>query len=92
MLTSDAFWLTLTNILLGAGVAICILIAVLGEICQALLGVKKRRFYRAELDHDMQEMFATTAPLAGPTEETKPGCVMLQKLCRICQRLFHRSK
>ena len=56
------FWLTVTNIALGAFVVICFLVVVAGLICEALRGPRKRRSDRAEVDHDMHEMFGFPQP------------------------------
>ena len=51
------FWLTLTNMLLGAAVAVCLLLPVAGWLCRELCERVKRRSYKTELEHDMEEMF-----------------------------------
>jgi hypothetical protein len=54
----SAFWLTLTNILLGTLVVLAFLVVLLGTLCGIVSQRKKRGGYEAELDHDMREMFA----------------------------------
>ena len=60
----NTFWLTLTNILLGALVILGFLIVLLGTLCEIVSKLKKRSSFQAELNHDMQEMFAGASPLA----------------------------
>ena len=56
------FWLTVTNIALGAFVVICFLVIAAGVLCEVLQGPRKRRSDRAELNHDMHEMFGFPQP------------------------------
>jgi len=93
MLRSETFWLTLTNILLGAALIVCVLILVLGDICDALSAVRKRRSYRVELNHDMREIFAATPARVATLGDgsAKPAHRLLEALCRICRRLVHRT-
>ena len=69
---SDSFWLTLTNIMMGVALLVCVLIAVLGTLSQTLSNAKKRRSYRAELNHDMQEMFPVGLPPLAVTRTPRP--------------------
>jgi hypothetical protein len=56
----ETFWLTLTNIVLGVAVVLCLLIMALGVCCKALAKLKKDRSYDAELNRDMEEMFGSS--------------------------------
>ena len=56
------FWLTVTNIALGAFVVICFLVIAVGLLCEVLRRPRKRKSYRAELNHDMHEMFGFPHP------------------------------
>ncbi|MBZ5625773.1 MAG: hypothetical protein LAQ69_44845 [Acidobacteriia bacterium] len=79
------FWLSLTNALLGAAVVLCILVVVVGLLCGSVSILRKRRSYRAEMDHDMQELFGTPRPLAAHRPATgQPG--ILAHFCA-CVRL-----
>jgi hypothetical protein len=92
MARPDTFWLTLTNIVLGTLVVLCFLIIALGTLCETLSKLKKRRSYEAELNHDMQEMFAATrSPVAALRAEV-PSFVrkLLEAVCRIWRQLSHR--
>ena len=93
MFRPNPFWLTLTNIALGAVLVLCVLVIVLGTLCETLSNSKKRRSYRAELNHDMQEMFAGTVPHVAsvPAGRPRPTHGLLEPLCRIWRRLFHQS-
>ena len=51
------FWLTVTNITLGAFVVACFLVVAIGVLCGILRGSRQRKSDGAELDHDMHEMF-----------------------------------
>jgi hypothetical protein len=53
----ETFWISLTNILLGGAVVLCILVIVLGLIGGSLRLLRKRRSYQAELDRDLEEIF-----------------------------------
>ena len=92
MARPDTFWLTLTNIVLGALVVLCVLIMVLGTLCETLEELRRRRSYGDELDHDMQEMFAAPRRSAGALRTGL--CGRLQRLreaaCLIWRQLSHR--
>ena len=55
------FWLTVTNIVLGAAVVALILGVLTGALCEFVLKLKKRHAALAELDRDMQRMFGGLA-------------------------------
>lgn len=55
-----AFWLILTNILLGAAVLILILGVLTGVLCEAVAKWRRRRGVSAELDDDMRRLFHRT--------------------------------
>jgi len=65
MTVQNTSWLTLTNVLLGAAVVLCALFVALGASCELLAKLIKRKSYEAQLDHDMDEMFAS-APFHQP--------------------------
>jgi hypothetical protein len=74
------FWLSLTNALLGAAVVLCILVIVVGLLCGSASALRKRRHYRAEMDHDMEEIFGEPHPRAASRPATgQPG--MLAHFC-----------
>jgi hypothetical protein len=80
------FWLNLTNALLGAAVVLCILVIVVGLLCGSASALWKRRHYRAELNHDMQEIFGMPHPRAAPGPATsQPG--ILAHFCACVRRL-----
>ena len=58
----QTFWISLTNILLGGAVILCILVIVLGLIGGSLRLLRKRRSYQAELDRDLEEIFGMPHP------------------------------
>lgn len=60
----QSFWISLTNILLGGGVLLCILVMVLGLIGRSRQLLRERRSSRAELDRDLEEIFGK--PHSGP--------------------------
>lgn len=51
------FWLTAINILCGLLVFLALLYVASGPVWERLAKIRARRLYRAELDHDMLEMF-----------------------------------
>jgi hypothetical protein len=53
------FWLTVTNILLGAAVVGLTLAVATGVLCEFVARLKKRHNTSRELDRDMREMFQT---------------------------------
>jgi hypothetical protein len=62
----QTFWISLTNILLGGAVILCVLVIVLGLIGGSLRLLRKRRSYQAELDRDLEEIFGTPHPRPAP--------------------------
>jgi len=56
------FWLTVTNIALGAFVVACFLVVAIGLLCEILRRPRQRRSDRAELNHDMHVMFGFPQP------------------------------
>jgi hypothetical protein len=58
---ADTFWLTLTNIVLGALVILCVLVLITGTLCEMLSKLRRERTFEAELNHDMREMFPPVA-------------------------------
>ncbi len=58
----NTFWLSVANIVLGAAVLLCVLAVAVGAVCAVSLRVLHRRRYRAELNHDMAEMFGSHQP------------------------------
>jgi hypothetical protein len=52
-----AFWLTVTNIVLGLAVALAIVGVLTGTLCDMVANWKKRRRLNSELDRDMQHLF-----------------------------------
>jgi len=92
MAMPDTFWLTLTNIVLGVLVVLGLAITALGTLCGNLARLKKRRSYGAELDHDMQVMFAAAHPSATALNTEASGAVqkLLEALCRGWHRLSKR--
>lgn len=52
-----AFWLILTNILLGAAVLVLILGVLTGVLCEAVAKWRKRHAISAELDRDIERLF-----------------------------------
>jgi len=63
-------WLTITNLVLGGVVAVCVLIMAGGVAHEIIARVRKRRRYAAEIDHDMQLLnddHAFTVPGLGIT-------------------------
>ena len=88
MTVQNTSWLTLTNILLGAAVVLCALIVAVGACCGVLSELKKRRSYEAELDRDMDAMFALH-PAGTALHVTGTGSVhrLLQAICRACHRI-----
>ena len=94
MLRSGTFWLTLTNIVLGTLVALCVVIIALVSLCQVLSTWRKRRSSDAELDHDMREMFAPPhTPVAlHHTGHGRPISCPLEALCRLWRRLSCRHE
>ena len=93
MAKADSFWLTLTNIVLGAVVVLCVLMVALGGLCETLSNLKKRRSYTAELNHDMHEIFPGTVPPAAAlhNEGGKSTHRLLEAVCRTWRRLVHPS-
>lgn len=68
------FWLSLTNALLGAAVVLCFLVIVVGLLCGSASALRKRRHYRAEMDHDLEVIFGEPLPQAAPRPATgQPG-------------------
>ena len=55
------FWLTVTNIVLGAAVVVLMLGVLTGALCEFVVKLKKRHAAWAELDRDMQRMFGVLA-------------------------------
>lgn len=92
MVRPDTFWLTLTNIVLGALVVLCFLVIALGTLCETLSKRKKQRSFESELDHDMQEMFAATRSSVAVLRTEVPGCgrKLLEAVCRVWRRLSHQ--
>ncbi|HTP31403.1 MAG TPA: hypothetical protein VMJ75_04465 [Candidatus Acidoferrales bacterium] len=88
----NPFWLTLTNIILGAAVLLCLAVIALEVLCEARAHRKSWRSYDAELDHDMQEMFAASHPPVVFAHTTPPGASskLLESVCRHWRRLSHR--
>ena len=83
------FWLSLTNAALGAAVVLCILVIVVGLLCGSASTLWKRRHYRAEVNHDMQELFGMPHPHTAPRPATsQPG--ILAHFCA-CVRLVVAS-
>jgi hypothetical protein len=77
------FWLSLTNALLGAALVLCILVVVIGLLCGSISAVRRRRHYRAELDHDLQVLFGTPPQQCAPIQ---PG--ILAHLCACVKLVF----
>ena len=50
----DTTWLNLTNIVLGAVIALCALVMVGGVVHEFISRLRKRRRIEAELDRDMR--------------------------------------
>ena len=50
----DTVWLTITNIVLGAVAALCVVVMAGGIIHEAIARIRKRRRIEAEIDRDMQ--------------------------------------
>ena len=92
MAAPNTFWLTLTNIVLGALVVLCLVIMALETLCATVSKLKKRRSYGAELNHDMQEMFASAHPPVAAIHAAAPGSIskFLEAVCRIWRGLSHR--
>ena len=91
----DTRWLTATNILLGAFVAVCFVIIILGWICEAISSRRKRASYEAELNHDMEEMFGVVPPRGAAVgtvpsrKEIGPPQSRVGILARLCGCLGH---
>jgi hypothetical protein len=51
---SETYWLTVTNVILGGVVAVCVVIMVGGIAHEMIARVRKRRRIDAELDRDMR--------------------------------------
>jgi hypothetical protein len=92
MARPDTFWLTLTNIVLGALVILCVLVTALALLCEILSKQRKKRSYGAELNHDMHEMFAATGSrMAEPRTEVHSSVRRsLEAVCRIWRRVSHQ--
>jgi len=60
MANESTFWLTLTNILLGAVTVLFLLAFLVGTLCEIIskLKLKRKSAVDAELNHDMHEMFS----------------------------------
>jgi predicted histidine transporter YuiF (NhaC family) len=94
----ETFWLSLTNALLGAAVVLFILVIVVGLLCGSASALRKRRHYRAEMDHDLEEIFGDPHPQAAPTPATsQPGilahvCACVGQIIAALKRwhAFHR--
>ena len=84
----DTFWLTLTNIVLGALVGVCFLLVLLKVFCEGVTRLKKRHSTNSELDHDMHEMFAAAHPAATVRHAESSTFVhrLLEAVCRIWRR------
>jgi hypothetical protein len=80
-----AFWVTLTNIVLGVLVIAAVLYVVSGPFRDFLSQLKKRRAIEAELNHDMKEMFADVSRPATPDRFS-----FLHKLLRELSRAWRR--
>ncbi len=90
MMRQNTSWLTLTNIVLGALVILCFLFVALGSLCETIAKAKKRRSYEAELDSDLEEIFAAGCPHTA----THAGALhrLMETVCRAWRRLFHRRQ
>ncbi len=88
MLRQNTSWLTLTNIVLGAMVVLCFLFVALGTLCETIAKARKRRSYEAELDSDLEEMFALDHPHAA----AHIGALhrFMEAACAVWRRLVHR--
>ena len=51
---SETYWLTVTNVILGGVVAVCVVIMVGGIAHEMIARLRKRRSIDAELDRDMR--------------------------------------
>jgi len=91
MAGSSTFWLTLTNIVLGILVVICVLMVALQALCETLSKLKRRRSYGVELNHDMREMFARDRPsvAARSVDAHSDALKQLEALCRIWRWIAH---
>lgn len=88
----STFWLTLTNIVLGAAVVLCLVVIALEALCEAYSHHRRWRSYDVELNHDMQEMFATARPPLAAAHTKPPGavCQLLEAVCRFWYRVTRR--
>ena len=88
----DTFWVTLSNLVLGFLVVLAALFAVLATLGGVISTMKKRRAFRAELNHDMHEMFAGSVPHIIALHPQTPAHAhpALQTLRRISRLLFRR--
>jgi len=83
MAQPDTFWLTLTNIVVGAVVLLFFVIIGLGALCGALSELRKRRLADAELTRDMHEMFAPThLPVTPPHKHLEAACRVWRAIIR----------
>jgi len=57
MVDESTFWLTLTNVLLGAVTVVLFLVVLAGTLWEIISGHKRKSAIDAELDHDLHEMF-----------------------------------
>jgi multisubunit Na+/H+ antiporter MnhG subunit len=62
MAVPDTFWLTLTNILLGAVVVLCILAVTACVTYEIISRAHKRHADSVELDRDMRRWFGGAGP------------------------------
>ncbi|HXK05290.1 MAG TPA: hypothetical protein VMS37_23000 [Verrucomicrobiae bacterium] len=71
---------------------LCLAVIVLEVLCEACAHWKRWRSYEAELNHDMQEMFASAHPPVVAARTPPPGVLskLLEAVCRYWCRLSHR--
>ena len=62
MADPKTFWLTVTNIAMGAFVIVCFLVVGVGLVLELLRRPRQRRLDRTELNHDMAVMFGYPHP------------------------------
>jgi hypothetical protein len=66
MLLPNTRWLTLTNVLLGVVVVLCLLLVAVGVLCDVISKLRRFRSYERELDRDMEKAFGPQPAALSP--------------------------
>ncbi len=86
MTEPNTFWLTVTNIVLGAAVVLCCLFLAALVFCEIVSRRDRHKSLEAEVSHDFEEMFGV--PRAGAAGlRVAPAATAAPARIRLCARL-----